>query len=52
MQQLEQPFLYNGFAIAAGDPDNGNAEMSPVKSGQLLQGSQAVINQNHIRSGQ
>ena len=43
MQQLPEPFLYDGFAIATGDAGYRNAETVAVRGSKALQSSKRVV---------
>ena len=47
VQHLEQPFLHDGLAVAAGDPDNGDSELAAVPSGDLLQCRERIRDTDH-----
>ena len=45
LQQLEQPFLDDGLAVAARDPHDRIIEAVPVMARQALQGPQGIVDQ-------
>ena len=47
-EQLVEPLLYYGLAIAARDTDNGKVKLAAMLLGQALQGCQCVVYQQYV----
>ena len=45
LQQMIEPFFYNGLAIAAGDANHRKFKLFSVSNGQLMQGCHNIIRQ-------
>ena len=52
LQKLEEPLFHDGFAVAAGDADHGQAEPVAMMPGKQVKGSVGVFHQNKMRPGE
>ena len=51
VEQYGEPFLDDGFAVGAGDADDGEVEMLAVVLGEGLQGGERVVHNQEVGAG-